>query len=104
MDENERSEVTRSLRDLLTIAKVAMPAHLYEQDTRVIIAQRLLAKLQSSTTESTLPLPVWDITDGIDRFMSTADAPGTRSDAVAQMVREWLISNGYLDLPPEEPN
>ena len=81
-----------------------MPAYLYEQDTRVIVAQRLLARLLSGATEDALPLPVWDITDGIDRFMSTAGAPRTRSDAVAQMVREWLISNGYLDLPPEEPN
>ena len=44
----------------------------------------------------------WDITEGLDRLMLSGDAPSSRSDAVLFILREWLISNGYLDLPPED--
>jgi hypothetical protein len=39
-------ELVRTLEDLLTIAKVAMPTELYEVDPRIIRAEALLAKLE----------------------------------------------------------
>lgn len=41
----DKAEVARSLSELLTIAKVAMPDELYAVDPRIIRAQQLLATL-----------------------------------------------------------
>jgi len=40
------TEVARIVRDLLNIAKVAMPEDLYSVDPRIINAEALLARLE----------------------------------------------------------
>lgn len=130
VEDNRDSEVARVLGDLLKVVKVAMPPEFFAVDPRVIRARELLARL-SQVSESRPPSvirssadalvelafsdtplemlqgepePTWDVTLGIDRFMASREAPGKRSDAVVLMLREWLTANGYLELPPEEPN
>lgn len=101
MDESERAAVAQALEGLLMIAKVAMPAYLYDQDIRVVSATKMLDQIKCSTM---VPTPTWEVTRGIDRFMASTGAPRTRSEAVILMVRGWLTANGYLELPPEEQN
>jgi hypothetical protein len=43
--------------------------------------------------------PPWDVTEGLDAFMGSAEAPSTRTEAVVLILREWLTANGYLELP-----
>ncbi len=45
-DEVEASEVAQAIRDLLAIAKVAMPDDLYAVDPRAIKAEALLTWLE----------------------------------------------------------
>lgn len=119
-------QLTRSLLELLAIAKVAMPDFLYDIDPRVQRALQLLARLgdQSTGRPPSIPLapreemldlaaaptlqtlermqgaePPWDITAGLDAFMASPEAPATRSEAVVIIMREWLTAAGYLDLP-----
>lgn len=101
MDESEHAAVAQVLEGLLTIAKVAMPAYLYDQDIRVVSARRMLDQISCSAI---VPTPTWDVTRGIDRFMASSGAPGTRSGAVLLMVREWLTVNGYLEFPADDQN
>ena len=119
------AEVIRSLIELLAIAKVAMPDFLYDIDPRVQNALRLLAVLEHASPSRppsvarerpeemvdlipaphpgrpTAPTP-WDITEGLDAFMESPEAPGTRTDAVVLILREWLTANGYLELQTPE--
>ena len=120
----------RVLGDLLKVVKVAMPPELFSVDPRIVRARKLLAELSEisrsrppSTIKSSAgelldlafsdvpldlltaePKPQWDITLGLDRFMASGSAPVDRREAVELIVREWLIANGYLELPPEEPH
>jgi hypothetical protein len=119
------SEVIGSLIELLAIAEVAMPDFLYDIDPRVQRALRLLAVLERASPsrppsvarerpvemvdltpaphpgQPTAPTP-WDITEGLDAFMESPEAPATRTEAVVLILREWLTANGYLELPPAE--
>lgn len=130
MHKTTDEEMAIVLADLLKVVKVAMPPDLFSIDPRVLNARQLLASLRqvsgsrppavvgsgtntlvdlafSETPLDALvagPEAVWDITVGIDRFMVSGLAPADRRDAVEQIVREWLTANGYLELPPEEPN
>lgn len=45
-DEVDASEAAQAIRDLLAIAKVAMPDDLYAADPRIIKAEALLARLE----------------------------------------------------------
>lgn len=121
--------VRRVLIDLLTIAKVAMPAGLYAIDPRVLKARDLLTELATSSRPPSIgreppvphlgnvdpddpwarhvlalldaePEPQWDIAEAIQQFMLEPEAPATRSAAVALILREWLTANGYLELLP----
>jgi hypothetical protein len=42
----EGAAIARVIHDLITIAKVAMPAELFKVDPRIIRAEALLAKLE----------------------------------------------------------
>jgi hypothetical protein len=90
-------QITRSLLELLAIAKVAMPDFLYDMDPRVQRALQLLARLcDRSDRPPSIPLapreemldlapepnlgalerlqgaePPWDITAGLDAFMAS---------------------------------
>lgn len=123
-------EMAAVLADLLKVVKVAMPADLFLVDPRVLRARELLAILRqvskdrppdvvASTSNNLLDLAFtdtslelltaepearWDITLGIDQFMVSGLAPPDRQEAVEQIIREWLTANGFLDLPPEDPN
>lgn len=125
------AEMATALSDLLQVVKVAMPPDLFSIDPRVLKARRLLAELRqvsdsrppsvvraASTSDvvdlafADTPLDLltaepeaqWDITLGLDRFMVSGFAPADRRLAVEQIVREWLTSNGYLELPPDDPH
>ncbi len=45
LPQDERAAAIATIKDLLTIARVAMPDDLFETDPRVIKAQALLARL-----------------------------------------------------------
>ncbi len=122
-------EVARSLLELLAIAKVAMPDFLYDMDPRVQRALQLLTRLGDGATSrppsmnaapreemlDLAPSPTlevlegmpgaeapWDITQGLDAFMASPEAPGSRTEAVVLILREWLTSTGYIEDPPGE--
>ncbi len=122
-------EVTRSLLELLAIAKVAMPDFLYDLDPRVQRALQLLARMGdlSSSRPPSVPLspgdamldlapsptmatlegmpggePPWDITAGLDAFMASPEAPVSRTEAVTMILREWLVGSGYIEPMPDD--
>lgn len=82
------SYVRDVLVDLLRIVRVAMPVHLQTQDARLIAAEQLLASLEAD--------PDADIADGLDLFMREDFAPATRPEAIAVILRDWLVGHGYL--------
>ena len=45
--------------------------------------------------------------EGLDRFMKDRDRPPrgrmTRDEAISVIVRDWLMSQGYMPLP-DDPN
>lgn len=109
----------------MAIAKVAMPDFLYDIDPRIQGALRLLSVLEHPShsrppsvtrvppiemvdlTPAPYPgqpsaPPPWNITNGLDAFMQSPEAPDTRTEAVVLILREWLTANGYLQLPPTE--
>lgn len=119
----------QSLAELLAVAKLWMPDLLFEIEPRVHRARQLVAALGQvsgnrapsivtepadlivdlappPTTEDVErmrgPEPPWDITAGLDAFMGSDLAPGSRTEAVVLILREWLTGNGFIDLPPEE--
>src|SRR3569832_1683656 len=44
-----QNEIAKTIRDLLVIAKVAMPPNLFAQDPRVIVAMAVLKELDGSS-------------------------------------------------------
>jgi hypothetical protein len=124
-------ELTAILKDLLTIAQIAMPEYLFAIDPRVQKAKAGLDGLRKDSgrvpsiggRQETMPhigsadpadplaeqifaalnqtpLPHWDITEALDGFMASEEAPATRQSAVELILREWLTSNGYMPLMP----
>jgi hypothetical protein len=81
-------EIRRVLVDLLRIARVAMPPDLQAQDVRLVAAEELLAALDAE--------PADDIAEGLDQFLQEDFSPATRSEAVALILRDWLVGHGYL--------
>lgn len=121
--QTRNQDVIKALIELLAIAKVAMPDFLYDIDPRVQAALRLLAEIEHPShsrppdlrreppiemvdiTPPPHPGPAapptpWDISEGLDAFMGSPEAPLTRSGAVVLILREWLTANGHLQPPP----
>ncbi|MGN6057443.1 MAG: hypothetical protein ACTHOI_02520 [Sphingomicrobium sp.] len=120
-----REHLASMIRDLLTIARVAMPPDLFAIDPRVKRGQSYLVALgpfQSARPPNTdddqlkallgdiLDLrPVdaskmvldWDLVDAVlaarDHGLSLDD-----NEALNFIVRDWLVEHGYLDVPPED--
>lgn len=88
----KNDEVRRVLIDLLRIARVAMPPDLQAQDPRLLAAEQLLASLDAE--------PDSDIAEGLDLFLQEDFAPATRPEAIAAILRDWLISHAYLTPVP----
>lgn len=84
--------VQKVVADLLRIVRVAMPPHLQAQDIRIQAAEQLLAGLGTE--------PDADIAEGLDLFIEEDFAPATREEAVATILRDWLVGHGYLDPVP----
>jgi len=119
-----RQEIASVVRDLLTIAKVAMPDDLDALDPRIGRALDTLSMLTSDDIGSLGPtedvatamladpdgpealgvlaaldeatLPASDITSGLDAFMASGEAPASPSAAITGILRDWLGSRGYL--------
>jgi hypothetical protein len=121
--QTRNQDVIKALVELLAIAKVAMPDFLYDIDPRVQSALRLLTEIEHPShsrppdlrreppiemvdiTPPPHPGPAapptpWDISEGLDAFMASPEAPLTRSEAVVLILREWLTANGHLQPPP----
>ena len=124
----DQSEISKIITDLLRIAKVAMPPKLYAEDPRIVLAGALLAEIYAAAPSARVPSvpraagfrtstldvrPVEQSASGLslivdlpwDLAEATAKAQGDRlplpwSDAMNLIVREWLTTNGYLDLLP----
>lgn len=85
--------------DLLRIVRVAMPLNLQAQDARLLAAERLVAALDAEAEED-------DVSHGLALFPREDFAPATRAEAIADILRDWLVAHGYLPLAPpvEEQN
>lgn len=122
-------DLAKVILDLLTIAKLAMPGHLYNQDVRVHAGQQMLAALRPSRQRppsvpwvdeppvpflgeadasdpaareiiaalDAMPTGDWDVAAALDAFLAEPDAPATRLDAIALILRDWLVGHGYLE-------
>ncbi len=88
----DNSEVRKVLVDLLRIARVAMPPHLQAQDIRLIAAEQMIAALDAE--------PDADIVEGLNLFLQEDFAPASRSEAIAAILRDWLVGHGYLQPAP----
>lgn len=89
------SEVRKVVTDLLRIARVAMPPDLQAQDVRLAAAEALLASLDANADA------VWDdIAEGLDLFLHEDFAPAIRPEAIATILRDWLVGHGYLEPVP----
>jgi hypothetical protein len=123
VSEERDGDVIEVIQSLLAFAKVAMPAEVFAVDSRILRARQTLAHLtqlsgsrppsiiRSSSDAllelafSDVPLDLmvakvsddWPLELAIDRFMTSRDAPPSRSEAVSAIVRNWLKSNGYLN-------
>lgn len=69
-----------------------MPPHLQAQDIRIVAAEQLLAALDAA--------PDSDIAEGLELFLQEDFAPATREEAIAIILRDWLIGRGYLEPVP----
>jgi hypothetical protein len=121
--QTRNQDVIKALIELLAIAKVAMPDFLYDIDPRVQAALRLLAEIEYPSHSRppnlrreppmemvditppphpgpTTPPTPWDISEGLDAFMASPEAPRSRSEAVVLILREWLTAAGYLKPSP----
>jgi len=129
-----RNETAKVIRDLLRIAKVAMPPKLYAEDPRVIVATAALSELEAGVSPARPPnltsrppkfdplalsrtRPIEQSAAGISFLtdlpwdlvsaMTAAQGdvlPLDPSDAVAYVLWDWLTGHGYLDPAPEEPH
>lgn len=123
-----RGGLAKLIRDLLEIAKVAMPPKLFSEDPRVKRAKAYLVALGQEPDDHRVPntgpdplekligeivdlRPVnasrmvldWDLADGV----LAAQVHGLSTDnseALNFIVREWLTTNGYLTVQPDHDN
>ena len=123
------AELASVLRDLLVIAKVAMPPKLFSEDVRVTRALSLIKTLETGETSARPPNavgrpPKLDISvlgskravaesgrgisyvtelpwNLVEGLIDAAeDLPLDPAEATAFIVREWLTANGHLPLVP----
>lgn len=92
----EQDGVLQIVKELLAIARVAMPDAVYESDPRVHRALQLISAVSASATSHAQ----WDITAGLDAFLASDFAPKSRIDAVVLILRDWLTGHGYIEPPP----
>lgn len=68
-----------------------------EKRRRMEVAGAVMAKLELENK----------LVDGLDRFIEDRDRPPrghmTRDEAISVIVRDWLMSQGYIPLP-DDPN
>lgn len=43
-----------------------------------------------------------DALNGIDAFAAEQEDKPSRTEAVRRILRDWLIGNGYMPLPPDK--
>ncbi len=120
-----RAELAKVIRDLLRIAKVAMPAKVFGEDPRVTYATALLSRLEYPASSARPPNvtsqpPRIDVAalaqrraveesasgisfvaelpwDLVGAMTAVEKLPADPSDAVNFIVRDWLTSIGKLD-------
>lgn len=127
MSQPTNYDIAKIVRDLLVIAKVAMPAHVYEQDRRVQSGQTLLDALNASQHRPPSvskepfapfigeadPLDPWaqhilnglnafplrdiEVSKGIDAFLAEEASPTTQPEAIEHILRDWLTGHGYIE-------
>jgi hypothetical protein len=124
-------DAAKIIRELLRIAKVAMPPDLYHQVPRVLTAMAALKEMESSPTAARPPnitgrLP--SLNPGSDKALEMSpkgvsfvfDIPWDLAEPLAQaqedhsrldleeithlVLRDWLTGHGYLPPGPEDPN
>jgi hypothetical protein len=121
-----QNETAKIIRDLLQIAKVAMPGKLYDEDPRVATAAALLGQWETGVSPARAPNvtsrpPNFDITAlaqtraveqsasgiaflvelpwDIVRGLTTSQGdlvPHDPSEAVNFIMRDWLAGRNYL--------
>jgi hypothetical protein len=125
------NETAKIIRDLLRIAKVAMPGHLYDEDPRVLVARAALRELETNSSTGRPPnvtsrSPALDVaklapnrsvemsSTGIsfvfdvpwDLVDALHDAQADfawldTSETVGFALRDWLTGHGYLQAESE---
>ena len=131
MAEISKAETAKVIRDLLRIAKVAMPGNLNDEDPRVRIARATLMELESSSSPARPPsttsrtpgldvsrLPpnvaveisatgmsfVFELPWDLVDGLHDAQAAFSRLDTPETVVfalRDWLTAHGYLAAPSD---
>ena len=131
MTEFSRAELAKVMRDLLRIAKVAMPPKVFGEDPRVTSAMAVIESLEGRAP-SRLPNvtslhPRLDITrltqrraveesatgiafvmelpwDLVEAMITMPDIPADPSAAMEYIARDWLVSQGALSTGPARSN
>lgn len=121
-----KDEITTTVEGLITIAKVAMPPDLFQQDPRIRKAKGLLVSLGGQGEIARPPNtnqpdmeqvlgPIievdhdasaikldWDLVDGVQHAKDDGLISGDDNALLNSIVRDWLISHGYLKPEPED--
>ncbi|MEQ1933813.1 MAG: hypothetical protein ABL962_08040 [Fimbriimonadaceae bacterium] len=116
------------IEDLMTIAKVAMPPDLFEQDPRIKKAKALLVGLgregpvgrppntglddelekligpivDLGPVDASAMVLEWDLVDGVLEAREDGLVPPDDNALLNSIVRDWLMTHGYLKPSPEE--
>ena len=93
-----QNETAKIIRDLLRIAKVAMPGDLYDQDPRVLVAVAALKDLEGSASPARPP-NLTSRAPALDTATVAVRTPVELSSAGASFVLElpWDIVDGLHD-------
>ena len=132
MAEISQNEIGKIIRDLLRIAKVAMPSDLYDQDPRVVTAIAAVRMIEAGVSPSRPPnvssrAPSIDVAqlatmrpvemsaaglsfvldlpwDLVDPLVKAQDdfARLDPADTVQFGLRDWLTAHGYLVAAPSD--
>ena len=131
MTELIAAELAKVIRDLLRIAKVAMPPKTFGEDPRVTAATAVLESLEGRSSARvpnvTSRPPQLDIArlaqrraveesaagiafmmdlpwDLVEAMTAMPDIPADPSDAMEYIARDWLTSQGTLPSGPASSN
>ena len=123
-----KHELASIIRDLVRIAKVAMPPDLFMRDPRVMKANAYLVALGDPShgrppntgldaLATLLPELVdlrpidgskmildWDLVDPLIAAREQGMISVDDGEALNAIVRDWLIAHGYLPAPPDQDN